>query len=128
IGFAVAVNTIKHSITDILRYGEARRPWIGVSLYDLTTQTARELNLPKAEGALIVDAVPGGPADRAGLKKYDLVTDAAGQTVNRTEDLRRIIREKGVGQTIALRGFRGGNPMTWSVQIGKMPPPEQLEG
>ena len=48
--------------------------------------------------------------------------------MNRTEDLRRIIREKGVGQTIALRGFRGGTPMTWSVQIGKMPPPEQLEG
>jgi len=128
IGFSVAVNSIKHSISDILRYGEVRRPWIGVALMDLSTQNARELNLPKAEGALIMDVVPGGPSDRAGIRRYDLVTDAAGQVVKKTEDLRRIIRDKGVGSTIELRGFRGQNLMTWKVQIGKMPPPDELQG
>jgi len=127
IGFSVAVNSIKRSISDILRYGEVRRPWIGVALIDLSTQNARELNLPKAEGALIMDVVPGGPSDRAGLRRYDLVTDAAGQAVKNTEDLRRIIRDKGVGSTIDLRGFRGPDLMTWKVQVGKMPPPDELQ-
>jgi len=128
IGFSVAVNSIKRSINDILRYGEVRRPWIGVELSDISTQAAQELGLPHAEGAVIRQVVPGGPADRGGIQKYDVITEAAGRAVSRTEDLRKVIRDKGVGETLPLRGFRGGKLMTWQVQIGKMPPPDQLEG
>lgn len=130
LGFAVPVNDIKHAVDDILKYGEGRRPWMGVSMGDLSSRAAKELGVPihgeNAEGVLIVSVVPNGPADRAGLQRYDVITDLNGQPIRHKEDLIGTVLRTGIDQTLAAKGFRGDKPMTWSIKIGKMPPPDAL--
>jgi S1-C subfamily serine protease len=130
LGFAVPVNNIKRSVDDILKYGEGRRPWVGIQMGDLSSRAAKELGVPvhgeNAEGVLISAVVPNGPADRAGLQKYDVITEINGQPVRRKEDLIGSVLRLGIDQTVPAKGFRGSKPMNWSIKIGNMPPPDAL--
>lgn len=127
IGFSVAVNSIKKSIADILQYGHARRTWLGVSLDEVSTEAARELELPRTDGVLLVRIVPGGPADKGGLTRFDLITEAGGQPIRKTGDLRRAIRGVTIGSTLTMKGYRGKEARTWKVAVGEAPSPEELE-
>jgi len=130
LGFAVPVNSIKHSVDNILKYGEGRRPWMGISMGDLSTRAAKELGVPvqgeNAEGVLIAGVVPNGPADHAGIQKYDVITQVGGQPTKRKEDLIGAVLKANIDDTLDVKGFRGSKPMTWTVKIGKMPPPDAL--
>jgi serine protease Do len=127
IGFAVAVNSIKRSIDDILKYGRARRAWIGVGMRDLNAEIAHEIGTSRTDGVLLVQVVPGGPADRAGLQRFDVVTQIGGQAVHRTEDLRNFMKQAQVDQKIDVKGFRGDKAMSWQLQVGAKPPPEERQ-
>jgi serine protease Do len=125
IGFAVAVNSIKRSVDDILKYGHARRPWIGVGMRDLNPEIARRIGLTRDDGVVLVQVVPGGPAERAGLQRRDVITQVGSQPVHRTEDLRHAMQQAEVDQKLEIKGFRGDKPMTWQIQVGAKPPPEE---
>jgi len=128
IGFAVAANSIKRSVSDILKYGKAIRPWIGVSMVDLTPAEARERGIPgrNLQGVAIDRVVRGSPAEKAGLESNDVINELNGQKVNRKEDLRQSIRQLHPGDKITLKGTREDKPQTWTVTVGEMPPPSSF--
>jgi len=127
LGFAVAANRIKRSVEDIVARGRVVRPWIGVTMAELTPEVARELRIPPGQkGVAIAEARAGEPAARAGLQMGDLVQEANGRPVTQGDELRRVIRELRPGQRLNLKGRRGDEAREWSVTIGEMPPPEQL--
>jgi serine protease Do len=126
IGFAVAVNTIKSSIDDILKHGRALRPWMGVVFSDVSQDVARQLGVPDAHGVLVRAVLPGGPADRAGIRAGDVLTSVNGAKIERMDDLRTTIRQADVGATLKITGYRGNRPLEFEVKLGEMPPPEQL--
>ncbi len=123
LGFAVAVNSIKRAVADILRHGKVRRPYLGVGMYDLPMEAVRELGLPVTEGVLIVRLYEDGPAAQAGMNRFDVITEMAGQKTRRPEDVRRILRGAEVGQQVTLKGYRGKEAKTWKVRLGEMPMP-----
>jgi S1-C subfamily serine protease len=129
IGFAVAANSIKRSISDILKYGHVVRPWVGVTMAELTSDTRRSLGITRRErdGVAIASVRPGEPADRAGLRTGDVITQAQGQKVATGEELRKVIRKLRPGDSLTLQGFRGNSPKSWSVKIGEMPGADQLQ-
>src|SRR6202795_3055568 len=68
IGFAIPINTAKAVLNDLMTLGRVRRPTLGVSTIPISPELADEIGLPADSGLLIVQVVPGGSADRAGLR------------------------------------------------------------
>jgi S1-C subfamily serine protease len=127
IGFAVAANTIKRSVAEILQYGRGIRPWLGVVNSPLDASLAEQLRVPTAtEGVVIVRVVSGGPAEAAGLQVGDVVTAANNRPIKLQDDLRKLLREARPGQTVALTILREGRSQQIGVTLGERPlPPER---
>jgi len=108
IGFAIPSNMVRVVMAQLVKYGEVRRGRFGASSQDLTPELAAAMGSKTAEGVVIVDVVRAGPAERAGLRRGDVVTHVNGRKVKSSADLRNQIGLTPVGETVELRILRGG--------------------
>lgn len=108
IGFAVPANMAKQVVAQILRYGEVRRGRIGVQVAEVNQALAAELRLPGIAGALVAEVQPGSPAERAGLRKNDVVLQLNGRAVRTGSDFRNGVALVPVGDAMQLTLSRGG--------------------
>ncbi len=136
VGFGVPVNTIKWSSGQLREHGEASYAYIGVSTQALYPQLAEKLGIENERGAIVADVMDGGPADEAGLRgaedditfqgaRYDVGGDvivaAAGEEIERAEDLGRIIGGFKPGETIELEVIRDGRKRKVEVTLQERP-------
>ena len=122
IGFAIPINTAKQVMEAILASGSVTRGWIGVEPQNLSKELAESLNLPKdTTGVLISGVLEGGPADKAGMKPGDVLTQVNGQAVSDVVTLLNRIAQTGPGDEAKINLLRKGKPMTLKVQVGKRP-------
>ena len=122
IGFAIPINTAKQVMESILTNGSVTRGWIGVEPQNLSKELAESLNLPKdTTGVLISGVLEGGPADKAGMKPGDVLTQVNGQAVNDVVTLLNRIAQTGPGDEAKINLLRKGKAMTLKVQVGKRP-------
>jgi serine protease DegQ len=122
IGFAIPINTAKQVMESILTSGSVTRGWIGVEPQNLSRELAESLNIPKdTAGALISGVLEGGPADKAGMKPGDVLTQVNGQAVNDVVTLLNRIAQTSPGDGVKINLLRKGKPMTLMVQVGKRP-------
>jgi serine protease DegQ len=122
IGFAIPINTAKQVMESILASGSVTRGWIGVEPQNLSKELAESLNLPKdTTGVLISGVLEGGPADKAGMKPGDVLTQVNGQAVNDVITLLNRIAQTGPGDEAKINLLRKGKAMTLKVQVGKRP-------
>jgi serine protease DegQ len=122
IGFAIPINTAKQVMESILTNGSVTRGWIGVEPQNLSKELAESLNLPKdTSGVLISGVLEGGPADKAGMKPGDVLTQVNDQAVNDVVTLLNRIAQTGPGDEAKINLLRKGKPMTLKVQVGKRP-------
>jgi S1-C subfamily serine protease len=133
IGFAVPVNTAKQVVPELKRSGRVDRAYLGITTAPISGRIAEELNLPVQDGALVQEVVPGGPADRAGLRAGrtrteegltiggDIIVRVDGQDVKRPEDVAAAIGDNRPGQTLAIDLLRRGERETVQARLGKRP-------
>jgi S1-C subfamily serine protease len=136
VGFAVPSDTVRHSIGQLRSSGTVRYAYLGVSSQALYPQLAKRLDLPVKEGALVVEVVKGGPADKAGIKGGgkeirfqttlvklggDVITKVNGQAVTARHDISELISRLQPGDTISLEVYRGGDRRTVQVKLGERP-------
>jgi Do/DeqQ family serine protease len=119
IGFAVPTNIARAVLDQIVRFGEVRRGRMGVQSQELTPELARSLNLSVTEGALVAGVDPGSPAERAGLRRGDVVVAANGRAVHGSADLRVKIGLVPVGEEVELRVLRAGRMLTLRAQVAQ---------
>jgi S1-C subfamily serine protease len=134
VGFAVPIDTIKRSLDQLRSKGHVDYAYLGVSTAPLYPQLAERLKLPVSHGALVADVVPGGPADKAGLKAgssrfrfqsqevprdADVITSVAGHPIRRADDLGAVIQNYAPDQTVAITIVHGGKTKTIRVKLGK---------
>ncbi len=117
IGFAIPVDTVKRVVKELIEKGYYGYPWLGATLMTLFPDFAEALQLPVSRGAMIVEVVPGGPADRAGLRggharaqvgNYilivggDVIVGIDGEPVESADDLMRALRRHRPGDRVRL--------------------------
>lgn len=124
VGFAVPVNTAKRVIPQILQFGEVRRPKFGASMPSVKDLLERGVQLPLDRGLVIAQMVPGGSAERSGLRGVtsegnigDILVSAEGQQLNNLDDLYRMLDKKQIGDTIQVEVFRDGKLVTLPVRL-----------
>ncbi|MBW1860071.1 MAG: DegQ family serine endoprotease [Deltaproteobacteria bacterium] len=119
IGFAIPINMAKGIIDQLKASGTVTRGWLGVSIQDLSPDLAEYYGVKDGKGALVGEVFKGDPADKAGIKPKDVITEVDGEKIEDSRDLSQKIAEIPVGGEITLKGIREGKERTFRVQITK---------
>jgi serine protease Do len=123
IGFAIPVNLVKSLVPELETKGTVTRGWLGVSVQPMTPDLARSFGLDKERGALIGDVVAQGPADKAGIKRGDVILSYDGKKVEESVTLPSLVAATPVGKTVSVEVIRDGQTRTIKVPIGKLNDP-----
>jgi serine protease Do len=118
IGFAIPINMARRIMEDLIFDGRVSRGWLGVSIQDLdqTTRDAFSLS-PETRGVLISDVFQGQPADRAGIRRGDVILSIDGKVTETTNQLRNNVAAIHPGKTVPVEFLRNGRRMTVRVQL-----------
>ena len=107
VGFAIPIDYARSIADEIIRTGKATHPYVGVTAGPDTTGSSN--------GAKIISVVPGGPADQAGLRPDDVITEVSGKTIDGVDGLVAATRLHKVGDVVTVTYLRGGQ--AHSVQV-----------
>ncbi len=121
IGFAVPSNMAKSVMTQLMNEGKVTRGWLGITIQNLTPELAREFNLKKSSGALVTDIFKGSPAEKAGVRRGDVVLEINGKEIRNVESLRNIVAQSKVGSRITLEVLRDGRTFSANVNVTEYP-------
>ena len=121
IGFAVPINMAQSVMNSIIEKGEVVRGWLGVSIQDLTSELAKALETDREEGALVGDVIQGTPAEKAGMRRGDLIVEAGGEPVGSATELRNRVASMKPGSKVTFKVVRDGDEITIPVTIGRRP-------
>ena len=97
----------------------APRPWLGIQPEDLPDELRAQLELPEGEGLLVTDVLAGSPAEKAGLKKNDILTKIDGKAVKGEDSLAKFMSSAKAGQEATLTVLRKSKEQTIKVTIGE---------
>jgi serine protease Do len=123
IGFAIPSGMAKSVMDSIILHGRVIRGWLGVTVQDLTPDLAKHFGLEGKKGSLVTDVVKGGPAEKAGLQRGDLVTAIGGNPVEDSTGLRNAVSQSAPGTVLKLTVIRSGKEKTMEVKLGELPEP-----
>jgi serine protease Do len=120
IGFTIPSNIVAYVCKALIAHGKVERGWLGISIRDLTPELAKELHLEVSRGALIVEVVKGGPAEKGGLKKNDVVIGYLGKDIPDSSTFRNEVAATPIGQEARITVLRGGKKEEFTVKIGNL--------
>ncbi len=128
IGFAVPINGAAAILPQLRARGRVSRGYMGVTLRDVDPDLRRSLKLPIAHGALVQDITEGSPAERAGLRPYDVIVALDDDPVRNDDELIRSISARAPGSAAHLRLLRDGHDETVTVKLAERPERDAGEG
>jgi serine protease Do len=121
IGFAVPISQVIEVLPQLREQGRVARGFIGVGLADATPALQRALHLVPGHGAIVQEVTPDSPADRAGLRAYDLIVGVDGRSVESDEGLIRYISGRPPGALARLEVWRDGTTRGVAVKLEERP-------
>jgi len=124
IGFAIPVSTAKMVLDQIVKNGSVTRGWIGVEVQEITPPVAESFKLGASRGALIAGVLRGGPADKAGVKPGDVLTEVQGKPVADPAGMLNLIAALAPGQSAKVKLKRKGNDVDATITVGRRPKPQ----
>jgi len=117
IGFSIPSNMAKTVMEQLLRDGKVHRGMLGVNIQNLTEDTAKAMDLKDTAGVLVSNVKSGSAADKAGLKRGDVITAINGEKIEDTNVLRNKVAGTLPGSEIKLTVVRGGNEMELTATL-----------
>lgn len=123
IGFAIPINVVAKVVSDLKKYGKVVWAWMtGLYLQDITFSLARYLQLPSGEkGVMVADLTQGSEAEKAGIRRGDVLLSVDGNPISSVEELQRKVMQSRVGQRVVLSLFRKGQKLTIPLILAEMP-------
>jgi Do/DeqQ family serine protease len=124
IGFAIPVSTAKMVVEQIVKSGGVTRGWIGVEVQEITPALADSFKLGGQRGALIAGVLRGGPADKAGIKPGDVLTEVEGKAVADPTAMLNLIAALAPGSSAKMKLKRQGQDVDATISVGRRPKPQ----
>lgn len=121
IGFAIPINEIKSIVKELQRTGEVSRPWLGIVFSDITKEMQEYFSLDNQNGVVVIEVYKDSPAEKAGLKAYDIIKEIDQKVVKSTSDVSELIKNKEVGDKIMFKVIRNGQSKIIFGRIGEKP-------
>src|SRR5437016_6936669 len=121
IAFAIPADTVKSVVTQLKDKGSVTRGWIGVQIQPVNADIADSLGLKTAEGALVAEPQPDGPAVKAGIASGDVITSVNGQPIKDARDLAKRIGGMAPGASVKLGIVSKGAEKTVNITLGELP-------
>jgi serine protease Do len=117
IGFAIPVNMAKAILPQLKDKGTVTRGWLGVQTQGISPEIARSYGMTGEKGALVADIVKDTPAEKAGLKSGDIITEFDGKPVRDPNDLSRTVAATPPGKKVLIKMFRDGSEQSVTVTL-----------
>ena len=127
IGFAIPINQAKAILPQLKAGGRVARGYVGVALRDVDPDLRDALNLSNTTGAVVQDVTPGSPAERAGLRPYDVIAALDGQAVSTGDELIAMVSARRPGDAVTLQVMRDGRDTSMLVKLAERPVRERGE-
>lgn len=121
IGFAIPTSTVQSVMEDLKNSASTVRPWIGVQVRSVDEEAARYLGLERVSGALVAGVIPGSPAEKAGLKQWDVIMEFNGNEIKTADDLVAAIKAYPTGNDAGMLVVRKHQLLTVMVTISEKP-------
>lgn len=119
VGFAIPVNMANGIIAQLKDAGEVTRGWLGVGIQNLTPELAEYYGAEDNQGALVTQVFDGDPADRAGIRKGDIITAVDGKKIATSRELSQEVANSRVGEKVSVSVLRDGRERSVEVELTK---------
>ena len=106
---------------NLIKRGKVVRGWLGISIQPITPELAKEFNLKEDRGALVGDVTEESPAEKAGLRRGDVITEFNGREVDEPSNLINMVANTPPGGEVKLRRLRDGKPIPIRVPVAELP-------
>lgn len=119
--FAIPVDLAKKIADDLIKYGEFRRAYLGVDIYEVSASNARELNTNLNQGIYVKNVIEGGSAASSGIQPGDIIVQVNGKNVTSVGELREIIGRYKIGDNVSVVVDREGKQREIAVKLKTRP-------
>lgn len=119
IGFAIPINMAKDLLPQ-LKTGKVVRGWLGVMIQKITPELKQKLDLKDERGALVADVTSGGPAEKAGIQRGDVIVTFDGKEIKEMSELPYVVASTPVGKSVAVEVIRKGKKKSFEVKIAEL--------
>ncbi len=116
IGFAIPIDNVRSIFKSIIENGYVSKPYIGVSVADVSSET-QSYGLPA--GAAVKEIVEDSPAEQAGLEINDIITEANGKEIKSSSDLKDMVKSASVGDVLKLKVYRQGKTIDIDITVSE---------
>jgi Do/DeqQ family serine protease len=127
LGFAVPSNMARTVAEQLINSGKVRRGQLGITVLKIPSEQATQLGVTQGPGVLVYQVQPGSAADRAGLRRGDIITALNGEAVTDSNTFRNKIASTPPGSEVTLTIKRGGSEQQVRASLGEFTPPAERE-
>ncbi|MFQ6078681.1 MAG: PDZ domain-containing protein, partial [Thermodesulfobacteriota bacterium] len=118
IGFAIPINLAKPVITQLISSGTVERGYLGILPQEINRDMAEAMNLSTTEGVLVSEVTQDSPAEKAGFKVGDVITEFAGTRITDLTQFRLLVASQKPGRHVEVKVLRDGKTKTIKVKLG----------
>ncbi len=123
-GYAISTDVAMPIISDLITRGYAIRPWLGIGSYTVDQFVVFRYNLAVDEGILVTNVASDSPANTAGLKSGDVITEFNGLKITNNNEFLQALHSIKIGDTVEITYWRGETEQTTSAKLTQTPPPD----
>jgi len=120
IGFAIPINLARGVVEQLKEKGRVVRGWLGVMVQTVTPELAESFGLEQGKGALVADIEGGGPAEKAGIRKGDIILKFNGREIREMNELPLVVAQTAVGREVDLELLHEGKTISKKVVVGEL--------
>ncbi|MGD0826806.1 MAG: DegQ family serine endoprotease [Desulfobaccales bacterium] len=120
IGFAIPSNMATSIIPQLKAKGKVTRGMLGVEVQNVTPELAQSFGMAEAKGALVAEVNAGSPAEKAGLKRGDIIMEFNGHPIQEMNDLPRLVADTAPGTKASVKVLRDGKEKTFNLTVSEL--------